>query len=136
MLDLGPLPETQDNSDTIRLVHVSNSTQKTVSVLHQAWTSRLHPILVINKLDCLVTELKQMPTEAYHHLVQLIEQANVVMGSFFTGEPECMEDNLHWHEECERWLASKKDRNADTQQQQQVDMLMDNKTDYQTHDSY
>ncbi|KAH9955777.1 hypothetical protein BC827DRAFT_1158082 [Russula dissimulans] len=70
-------------------------------------------------------ELKQMSTEAYHHLTQLIKQANIVMGSFFAGE--CMEDNLHWHEECKHWLASKKD--ADTQQQQQADMLVDDKTD-------
>jgi ribosome assembly protein 1 len=78
-----------------------------VSVLRQAWVDRLRPILVINKLDRLVTELKQTPMEAYHHLSQLIEQANAVMGSFFAGER--MEDDLRWREERERRLARKKD---------------------------
>jgi ribosome assembly protein 1 len=82
-----------------------------VSVLRQAWIDRLRPILVINKLDRLVTELKQTPTEAYHHLAQLIEQANAVMGSFFAGER--MEDDLRWREERERRLARRKDAIAE-----------------------
>ena len=57
-----------------------------------------------------MTELKQTPLEAYHHLAQLIEQANAVMGSFFAGER--MEDDLRWREERERRLASKKDADA------------------------
>jgi len=69
-------------------------------------------------LDRLVTELKQTPTEAYHHLAQLIEQANAVMGSFFAGER--MEDDLRWREERERRLARKKDADA-----QQADALVD-----------
>lgn len=82
-----------------------------MSVLRQAWVDRLRPILVINKLDRLVTELKQTPTEAYHHLSQLIEQANAVMGSFFAGER--MVDDLRWREERERRLARKKDAVAE-----------------------
>ena len=82
-----------------------------MSVLRQAWVDRLRPILVINKLDRLVTELKQTPTEAYHHLSQLIEQANAVMGSFFAGER--IVDDLRWREERERRLASKKDAVAE-----------------------
>ncbi|KAH9997844.1 P-loop containing nucleoside triphosphate hydrolase protein [Russula vinacea] len=86
---------------------VEGVSSQTVSVLRQAWVDRLRPILVINKLDRLVTELKQTPMEAYHHLSQLIEQANAVMGSFFAGER--MEDDLRWREERERRLARKKD---------------------------
>jgi ribosome assembly protein 1 len=89
-----------------------------VSVLRQARVDRLRPILVINKLDRLVTELKQTPMEAYHHLSQLIEQANAVMGSFFAGER--MEDDLRWREERERRLARKKDALA-----QQAEALAD-----------
>lgn len=89
-----------------------------MSVLRQAWADRLRPILVINKLDRLVTELKQTPMEAYHHMSQLIEQANAVMGSFFAGER--MEDDLRWREERERRLARKKDALA-----QQADALVD-----------
>ncbi|KAG8908436.1 Cytoplasmic GTPase/eEF2-like protein (ribosomal biogenesis) [Tulasnella sp. 403] len=84
---------------------------QTISVLRQAWLDRLRPILVINKLDRLVTELKLAPIEAYHHLAQLIEQVNAVMGSFFAGER--MEDDLRWREERERRLAERKERSAD-----------------------
>ncbi|THH15351.1 hypothetical protein EW146_g5098 [Bondarzewia mesenterica] len=90
---------------------VEGVSSQTVSVLRQAWQDRLRPILVINKLDRLVTELKQSPIEAYHHLSQLIEQANAVMGSFFAGAR--MEDDLRWREERERRLASKKESIAD-----------------------
>lgn len=93
-----------------------------MSVLRQAWVDRLRPILVINKLDRLVTELKQTPMEAYHHLSQLIEQANAVMGSFFAGER--MEDDLRWREERERRLARRKDALA-----QQAEALVDDGDD-------
>ena len=92
-----------------------------MSVLRQAWIDRLRPILVINKLDRLVTELRQTPMEAYHHLSQLIEQANAVMGSFFAGER--MEDDLRWREERERRIASKKDNVAE-----QADALVNDDT--------
>ncbi|KAH9080512.1 P-loop containing nucleoside triphosphate hydrolase protein [Lactarius deliciosus] len=98
-------------------------------VRHLAWIDRLRPILVINKLDRLVTELRQTPMEAYHHLSQLIEQANAVMGSFFAGER--MEDDLRWREERERRIASKKDTVAE-----QADALVNDETadDFQEKD--
>lgn len=80
-------------------------------MLRQAWQDNLRPILVINKLDRLITELKLSPIEAYHHLARLIEQVNVVMGEFFAGER--MEDDLRWREERDRRLAAKKDQYAD-----------------------
>lgn len=84
---------------------------QTIAVLRQAWQDRLRPILVINKFDRLITELKLAPVEAHHHLSRLIEQVNAVMGSFFAGER--MEDDLRWREERERRLAQKKDHDAD-----------------------
>jgi ribosome assembly protein 1 len=77
-----------------------------------------------------VTELKQTPLEAYHHLSQLIEQANAVMGSFFAGER--MEDDLRWREERERRLARRKDAVA----QQTVALVDDDETadDFQEKD--
>jgi ribosome assembly protein 1 len=72
---------------------------------------RLRPILIINKFDRLITELKLSPIEAYHHLSQLIEQVNAVMGSFFAGER--MEDDMRWREERERRLAAKREAMAD-----------------------
>ncbi|KAF8073628.1 P-loop containing nucleoside triphosphate hydrolase protein [Lyophyllum atratum] len=84
---------------------------QTIAVLRQAWHDRLRPILVINKFDRLITELKLAPVEAHHHLTRLIEQVNAVMGSFFASER--MEDDLRWHEERQRRLAEKKEQLAD-----------------------
>ncbi|KAG6897765.1 hypothetical protein C0992_011434 [Termitomyces sp. T32_za158] len=84
---------------------------QTIAVLRQAWQDRLRPILVINKFDRLITELRLAPVEAHHHLTRLIEQVNAVMGSLFASER--MEDDLRWREERERRLAEKKEQLAD-----------------------
>lgn len=72
---------------------------QTVTVLRQTWIEKLKPILVINKMDRLVTELKMTPAEAYVHLSKLLEQVNAVLGSFFQGER--MEEDLNWREKME-----------------------------------
>lgn len=72
---------------------------QTVTVLRQAWTEKLKPLLVINKMDRLVTELKMTPNEAFVHLSKLLEQVNAVLGSFFQGER--MEEDLNWREKME-----------------------------------
>ncbi|GAB7347289.1 hypothetical protein MBLNU459_g3375t1 [Dothideomycetes sp. NU459] len=86
---------------------------QTVTVLRQTWVEKLKPILVINKVDRLITELKMSPGEAYIHLGKLIEQVNAVMGSFFQGER--MEDDLRWRERVEERVVSSKpdDSSAD-----------------------
>lgn len=73
---------------------------------------RLRPVLVINKFDRLITELKLAPIEAYHHLAQLIEQVNAVTGSFHAAER--MEDDLRWREERERRLKARKEAGAES----------------------
>jgi ribosome assembly protein 1 len=75
---------------------------QTVTVLRQTWIEKLKPLLVINKMDRLITELKMSPAEAYTHLNKLIEQVNAVMGSFYQGER--MEDDLRWREKMEEKL--------------------------------
>lgn len=96
----------------VTVVHALRLTfPQTISVLQQAWRDNLRPILVINKMDRLITELKLSPMEAYHHLSRLIEQVNAVMGEFFAGSR--MEDDLRWREEWDKRLAAKKDRYAD-----------------------
>ena len=72
---------------------------------------RLKPILVINKVDRIITELRLAPIEAHHHLTQLIEQVNAVMGSFHASER--MDDDLRWREERARRLAQKKEKLQD-----------------------
>jgi len=77
---------------------------QTVTVLRQTWTEKLRPLLVINKMDRLVTELKMTPGEAYVHISKLLEQVNAVLGSFFQGER--MEEDLHWRERMEERVAA------------------------------
>ncbi|KAJ5943257.1 hypothetical protein N7516_003425 [Penicillium verrucosum] len=72
---------------------------QTVTVLRQTWVEQLKPILVINKMDRLVTELKMSPAEAFSHLSRLLEQVNAVIGSFYQGER--MEEDLQWRERME-----------------------------------
>ncbi|EMD39993.1 hypothetical protein CERSUDRAFT_63510 [Gelatoporia subvermispora B] len=100
---------------------------QTITVLRQAWQDRLRPVLVINKFDRLITELKLSPLEAYHHLSQLIEQVNAVMGSFFASER--MEDDLRWREERERRLAEKKEAHAT-----EVDAIVNEDDEFQEKD--
>lgn len=78
---------------------------QTVTVLRQSWLEKLKPLLVINKMDRLITEWKLTPTEAYSHLSKLLEQVNAVMGSFALGER--MEDDLRWRERIEERVSSK-----------------------------
>ncbi|CAD6890782.1 unnamed protein product [Tilletia controversa] len=84
---------------------------QTITVLRQAWHDRLKPILVINKMDRIITELRLTPNEAYHHLMQIIEQVNAVMGSFFSAER--MDDDLRWREDREKRIESKRARAAE-----------------------
>ncbi|ANZ73217.1 BA75_01060T0 [Komagataella pastoris] len=69
---------------------------QTISVLRQVWSDKLKAILVLNKIDRLITELKLSPQEAYTHLSKVIEQVNSVIGSFFTGER--MQQDFLWRE--------------------------------------
>lgn len=69
---------------------------QTVNVLRQCWLDKLKPLLVLNKVDRLITEWQLTPMEAYQHLSRVIEQVNVVIGSFFAGER--MEDDMLWRE--------------------------------------
>ena len=77
---------------------------QTVTVLRQTWTEKLKPLLVINKMDRLITELKLSPREAYTHLSKLLEQVNAIMGSFALGER--MEDDLRWRERIDEKVSA------------------------------
>lgn len=87
---------------------------QTVTVLRHTWVEQLKPILVINKIDRLVSELKMSPSEAYFHLARLLEQVNAVIGSFYQGER--MEEDLQWRESMEERAkaaaAAGKDKDA------------------------
>ncbi|XP_061740318.1 elongation factor-like GTPase 1 [Nerophis ophidion] len=57
---------------------------QTQAVLRQAWLENIRPVLVINKIDRLILELKLTSQEAYCHLQKIMEQVNAVTGSLFT----------------------------------------------------
>ncbi|KAK9446735.1 P-loop containing nucleoside triphosphate hydrolase protein [Limtongia smithiae] len=59
---------------------------QTVTVLRQAYLEHIKPVLVINKVDRLVTELQLTPLEAYTHMSKVLEKVNAVVGSFFASE--------------------------------------------------
>ncbi|XP_048471966.1 elongation factor-like GTPase 1 [Rhincodon typus] len=59
---------------------------QTQAVLRQAWLENIRPVLVINKIDRLIMELKLTPLEAYIHLQKILEQVNAVTGSLFTSK--------------------------------------------------
>lgn len=59
---------------------------QTVTVLRQCWNENLKPVLVLNKIDRLVTELKFSSEEAYDHLQRVIENVNSVIGTFFQSD--------------------------------------------------
>ena len=77
---------------------------QTVTVLRQTWVEHMKPLLVINKMDRLITELKMTPGEAYIHLSKLLGQVNAVLGSFFQGER--MEEDLNWRERVDERIAT------------------------------
>ncbi|KAI8931961.1 Cytoplasmic GTPase/eEF2-like protein (ribosomal biogenesis), variant 2 [Plenodomus lindquistii] len=96
---------------------------QTVTVLRQTWIEKLKPLLVINKMDRLITELRMSPGEAYTHLSKLLEQVNAVMGSFYQGER--MEDDARWREKMEERLNAVADEKTDTRESR-VSSLIDN----------
>ncbi|KAF6077366.1 elongation factor like GTPase 1 [Phyllostomus discolor] len=59
---------------------------QTQAVLRQAWLENIRPVLVINKIDRLIAELKFTPQEAYSHLKNILEQVNALTGTLFTSK--------------------------------------------------
>ena len=59
---------------------------QTRSALSIAYIEGLKPILVLNKIDRLITEMQLTPLDAYVHMNQVLEQVNAVMGELFTSD--------------------------------------------------
>jgi ribosome assembly protein 1 len=59
---------------------------QTHAVLRQAWLESIRPVLVLNKIDRLVVELKMTTEEAYQHLQRILEQVNVITAELFTSD--------------------------------------------------
>jgi ribosome assembly protein 1 len=59
---------------------------QTRSALSIAYIEDLKPILVFNKIDRLITEIKLTPLDAYIRLTQILEQVNAIMGELFASD--------------------------------------------------
>lgn len=59
---------------------------QTQAVLRQAWLENIRPVLVINKIDRLIVELKFTPQEAYSHLKNILEQVSHPLLQCFTNQ--------------------------------------------------
>lgn len=71
----------------IVLVDVVEGVQpQTEVVLRQAWSEGIRPVLVLNKMDRLITEMKLSPLDAYVKLSQVLEAINAVIGQLFASE--------------------------------------------------
>jgi ribosome assembly protein 1 len=55
------------------------------AALKQAWLENIRPVLVLNKMDRLILEVKLSPLDAYVHLTQILEQVMYVVIISWTG---------------------------------------------------
>ena len=72
---------------------VEGVSSQTFRVLQQLYTEKLPAILVLNKIDKLITHCKMEPLQAYQHLSQLIEHVNAILGSFIAKETGNQKEN-------------------------------------------
>ncbi|KYN37334.1 Elongation factor Tu GTP-binding domain-containing protein 1 [Trachymyrmex septentrionalis] len=77
---------------------------QTRSALSIAYVEDLKPILVLNKVDRLITEMKLTPLDAYVRLTQVLEQVNAIMGELFAS------DVMERREDREETVASTWDK--------------------------
>jgi len=61
---------------------------QTESVIRQAWDENIKCVLVLNKIDKLITTVQLSPLEAYEHLVNLLEKVNALMASLILRDVE------------------------------------------------
>ena len=66
---------------------------QTHAVLRQVWQGKITPVLVLNKVDRLITELNLSPLDAYHRLLKLLEEINCVTASLLHADELSAEDN-------------------------------------------
>ncbi|XP_020715018.1 elongation factor-like GTPase 1 isoform X3 [Ceratitis capitata] len=65
---------------------------QTRACLEQVYKEQLKPVLVLNKIDRLIMEMKLTPLDAYFHIWQILEQVNAVLGSIFASDVLAKED--------------------------------------------
>ena len=67
------------------MLHIHAGVQpQTKVVLKQAWDEGIKPVLVLNKVDRLILEMKLDTLSAYLRLREVLEQVNALVGEMFT----------------------------------------------------
>ncbi len=60
--------------------------------MRQAWDEKVRLVLVLNKIDRLITELQLSPMEAYKQMHMIIEQVNAILSSFISSSLQSNEE--------------------------------------------
>lgn len=61
---------------------VEGACVQTETVLRQAMQEKVRPVLIVNKVDRLILELKSDPESIYQNFVKVIDQVNVVISNY------------------------------------------------------
>ncbi|CAF4826308.1 unnamed protein product [Pieris macdunnoughi] len=78
-------------------------------VLKQAYSENIKPVLVLNKIDRLIVEMRMTALDAYVHITQVLEQVNAVTGELFASE--VLENEENTIDKLQVNLPSKDDQN-------------------------
>lgn len=62
--------------------------------LKQAYSENIKAVLVLNKIDRLILEMKMNALDAYVHIGQVLEQVNAIMGELFASDVLKTEENM------------------------------------------
>lgn len=100
---------------------------QTIAVLRQAWEEGLRPVLVLNKMDRLITELVLCPSEAYTHLLRILEQVNALMGTLFSEKR--MEEDARKYDEEQRRRKANNSQGKDEDEEEDQPWLLEEQDD-------
>lgn len=79
---------------------------QTQAVLRQAYSEKVQPVLVLNKIDRLITELNLTPNEAYQQLRRVLEEVNAIAGRLWK---EHYVKSIIEQSEAEDWALEEED---------------------------
>ncbi|KAI3630698.1 hypothetical protein MIR68_012133 [Amoeboaphelidium protococcarum] len=89
---------------------VEGISSQTVVVLKQARLEKVKPLLLLNKIDRFIVELRLSPQEAYQQLRNIIEQANAIWASF------SIDEDIQKQENAQSFIQQNLDQSAQQQQ--------------------
>ncbi len=111
---------------------------QTESVIRQAWDENIKCVLVLNKIDKLITTVHLDPLEAYEHLVNLLEKVNALMASLIFRDVELenlnnnnginnKKDNLKKQESSNSISSVENSNNNNNNNRENIDNIVEEK---------